>query len=418
VSTRFPSPRGLRPFWWPLEAKGWQWIEAGKDVPEFNERTVRQQRHHSIFRLTKHKEKTILSTKTMNDPKRTFAQRLAQARKMRGLSLRALAGKLAGRISHNALHKYERAQMMPDSEVLIALADALDQDVDFFFRAPSLELKELQFRKASRLGVREEEAIRERAVDYFERHREIEELLGIASQFKNPLADSSVRRGDEVEEAAGKLREEWRLGEDPLPNVREMLESKGIMMFEVDAPESFNGFAGRADGHPAIVLAKWLDRDLPRKRFTALHEVGHLLLKFPPDMASKDQETLCHRFAGAMLIPRRVFTAEFGGHRQHVSLAELANLKARYGLSIAALMHRALDLELITPAMYRRFCIVSRQKGWHKQEPGDYAGRESSGRFEQLVVRAASEAVISESKGAALLNEPFADFRERLAGVE
>ena len=41
-----------------------------------------------------------------------------------------------------------------------------------------------------------------------------------------------------------------------------------------------------------------------------------------------------------------------------------------------------------------------------------------SARFEQLVVRAASEAVISESKGAALLNEPFADFRERLAGVE
>ena len=37
--------------------------------------------------------------------------------------------------------------------------------------------------------------------------------------------------------------------------------------------------------------------------------------------------------------------------------------------------------------------------------------------FEQLVVRAASEAVISESKGAALLNEPLMDFRERLLGV-
>jgi Zn-dependent peptidase ImmA (M78 family) len=87
-------------------------------------------------------------------------------------------------------------------------------------------------------------------------------------------------------------------------------------------------------------------------------------------------------------------------------------------MSIAAIMHRALDLELITPALYKRYCIVSQKQGWRKQEPGQYAGSESSARFEQLVVRAASEAVISESKGAALLNEPFVDFRERLAGVE
>jgi hypothetical protein len=53
----------------------------------------------------------------------------------------------------------------------------------------------------------------------------------------------------------------------------------------------------------------------------------------------------------------------------------------------------------------------------HGKEPGVYAGRESSSRFEQLALRAASEAVISESKGASLLNEPFVDFRERLVGL-
>lgn len=354
----------------------------------------------------------------MDDPKQIFAQRLTQARKMRGLSLRALAEKLEGQISHNALHKYEMARMMPDSDVLVAVADALNQDVDFFFREPSLKLEGLQFRKASKLRAREEQAICERAVDYFERQREIEELLGIASRFENPLANLTVHNGEEVEAAAANLRKSWRLGEDPLPNVREMLEAKGIMVFEVEAPESFNGCAGHADGHPAMVLAHWLDRDLPRKRFTALHEVGHLLLKLPEKLGPREQEAICHRFAGAMLIPQRVFVAELGGHRQHVSIAELVSLKERYGISIAAIMHRALDLGLITPAIYKRYCILSRKKGWHKKEPGTYAGRESSARFEQLVVRAASEAVISESKGAALLNEPLVDFREKLAGVE
>ena len=347
-----------------------------------------------------------------------FGQRLAQARQMRGLSLRELGNRLEGRISYNALHKYERGLMMPDSDILISLADVLDQDVDFFFREPSLELKQLQFRKSSRLGAKEEKSIRERAVDYFERHREVEELLGIAKQFKNPLAGHAVRSGENVEEAADNLRRIWRLGEDPLPNVREMLELQGIMMFEVDAAESFNGFAGHADGYPVIVLARWLDRDLPRKRFTALHEVGHLLLQLDEKPSHKEQEAICHRFAGAMLIPRRVFIGEFGGHRQRVSLKELESIKARYGMSVAAVMRRALDLELITHSLYQRFCIISRKNGWHKKEPGDYAGTESSTRFEQLVIRAASEEVISESKGASLLNEPFVDFRNRLVGVE
>src|SRR5438552_11329448 len=111
----------------------------------------------------------------MHDPKLTFAQRLTQARKMRGLSLRALTEKLEGRVSHNALHKYEQGQMMPDSEVLTAVADALDQDLDFFFREAAVKLKEVRFRKASRLGLKQEQAIREQAADYFDRCREIDQ---------------------------------------------------------------------------------------------------------------------------------------------------------------------------------------------------------------------------------------------------
>lgn len=102
----------------------------------------------------------------MNDPKQIFAQRLTQARKMRGLSLRALSEKLEGQVSHNALHKYEMGSMMPDASVLMAVADVLQQDVDFFFREPGLKLEGLQFRKASKLGVKEELALRERAVDH------------------------------------------------------------------------------------------------------------------------------------------------------------------------------------------------------------------------------------------------------------
>ena len=353
----------------------------------------------------------------MNDPKLTFAQRLTQARKMRGLSLRALAEKMDGRVSYNALHKYERGVMMPDSEVLASVADALEQGLDFFFREPAVELKEVRFRKVLRLGAKQEQAMREQAADYFERYREIDQIVGTPVKFQNPLIGFRIKNPEDVETAADQVRAKWNLGDDPLPNVGEMLESKGVLIYEVEAPESFDGFAGHADGQPMIVLGKWLNNDLPRKRFTKLHETGHILLIFDRSISERDQERLCHRFAGAMLIPKSVFVQEFGGVRERVSLAELVDLKERYGISIAAIMHRAFDLDLVSGALYERFCITYKKEHWHKGEPGKYTGREMSSRFEQLVLRATSEGIVSQTKGAALLNEPLVDFRERLVEI-
>ena len=39
-----------------------------------------------------------------------------------------------------------------------------------------------------------------------------------------------------------------------------------------------------------------------RIRFTLLHELAHLLLKFG-DVSNKQKETLCHQFSRAMLLP-------------------------------------------------------------------------------------------------------------------
>ena len=75
------------------------------------------------------------------DPKEIFSKRLKQGRLMRGLSLRGLADSLNGEVvSYNALAKYEKAQMLPSSGVIVSLATALNLPQDFFFRSYSLEL--------------------------------------------------------------------------------------------------------------------------------------------------------------------------------------------------------------------------------------------------------------------------------------
>lgn len=145
-------------------------------------------------------------------PPAVFARRLQQARIMRGYSLRALEAAIRGAVSHNALAKYERGEMMPGSETLIALGEALGQPVDFFFRPFRVEVSEVRFRRKSKLRLRRQKAIRELAADYAERYREAEEWAGDVRRFVKPLAGRKVSTVAEAEDAAAALRREWNLG--------------------------------------------------------------------------------------------------------------------------------------------------------------------------------------------------------------
>jgi Zn-dependent peptidase ImmA (M78 family)/transcriptional regulator with XRE-family HTH domain len=351
-----------------------------------------------------------------NLPDDTFGRRLAQARQMRGLPLRKLAAQLDGLVTPTALNKYEQGQMMPGSEVLVALAGALGQSVDYFFRPFTVELKEIEFRKRSTLGAKDEKSIKERASDFFERYLEVEELLGLRQSFEHPLREHRViRKPDDIEAAAKELREAWQLGLDPISNIIELLEQHGIKVWEIDGLESFDGFSGWAGDIPVIVLNCRDAFSLPRRRLTALHELAHLLLDFEEgQFEDKEVEKLCHAFAAAVLMLREVFECEFGGRRTNVSLKELIDLKARYGISIAAIMARAVRLGLIAENYYKGFCIKSNRLNWRHDEPGEYRGEEHSRRFEQLLYRAAAEECVSLSKAASLAGKSLAEFRDTL----
>ena len=58
-------------------------------------------------------------------PETPFGVRLRAARKMAGLSLEDLAGKLGGRVTKQALSKSETGRMMPSPEVLERLDEVL-----------------------------------------------------------------------------------------------------------------------------------------------------------------------------------------------------------------------------------------------------------------------------------------------------
>lgn len=351
--------------------------------------------------------------------KQRFGERLRRARLMRGLTLRDVAEKLTAvgcQLSHAALQKYEKGLMGPDSSVVRALARVFDLDVGYFFRQKAVTLASIEFRKLTKFPKREVDRVREAAADYFEQYLQIEEILEIRG-LALPRVDLSHLRHDdeqalgaEAEKAAGLIRQKWKLGEDALNNVHEMLEEHGIKVTEVKADESFNGFSGWADQEtPVIVLADWLNADLPRKRLTALHELGHLVMELPEGVGHKMKEMLCYRFAAALLLPASALRARVGVKRPDgISLRERMGIKEDWGISIAALMRRAADLEILTPSQLKSFHFQNSKH--RKKEPGAWPGVEKANRYEQLVYRAAAQELITRAKAAEFLNVSLREF--------
>lgn len=105
---------------------------------------------------------------------------------------------------------------------------------------------------------------------------------------------------------------------------------------------------------------------------------------------------------------------QFGIIRKSFALEELIDIKLNFGILIAAIVVRADDFKTISDATYERFWKIYNTKGWRQKEPGDddYCGNESSTRFKQLVWRTLSEAMITRSKAAELMNVALDELRK------
>jgi Zn-dependent peptidase ImmA (M78 family)/DNA-binding XRE family transcriptional regulator len=347
-----------------------------------------------------------------------IAKRIKSARTLAGYSLRELSEKMEGIVSHTAIKKYEEGKMMPESKVLIALSKALNVKSDYFFKPFDVNIENIEFRKRSKLLVKEINAIKEKVIDSISNYIELEQFLNMSSFFVNPINDVLISNGDDVELAVNKLLDSWKLGFNALPNVVGLLEEKEIKVIEIEGNEHFDGLSGWANKNiPVIVINK--NFPIERKRLTALHELAHLLMVFSNELEPKQKEKLCHRFAGAMLMPKETFLQELGRYRTQISIPELVALKETYGISIQAIMARAKDLEIISEEKFIRFRVWMNQDEKRRKEIGlgAYIGREQSVRYKYLLFRAASEELISMSKAANMANQKLAAFRDEFIQI-
>lgn len=345
--------------------------------------------------------------------KAIFAERFKSARLMKGFSLQNLADAIDNQLSRQALHRYEKGEVIPDAEKINLLSKALNVSPDYFFRTTKVELSEIEYRKLSNMPQKEASVIKEKTKEYLSRYLELEEILGLPNEFENHLKDFEIVTSlDQVNKAAKFLREKWNLGNGAIFNVVEILEDKNIKVVKLNVDEDFDGLQTFVNETIPVVAYNIKKANKPdRIRLTLLHELAHLLLNFG-DISLKQKETLCFQFAGAMLLPEETIKAELGEHRNKLSTLELGNIKKQYGISMQAIVMRAKDCGIINDHYTRQFFFFIKQMNWKIDEPFEYQGVEESNRFEQLLFRALIEDQISTSKAASLSNKSLTEFKK------
>lgn len=346
-----------------------------------------------------------------------FAERFKSARLLKGFSLQDLADALGNQLSRQALHRYEKGEVIPDEVKINLLSKALDVRPDYFFRATTVELGKVDYRKLENTPQKVVLSIEEKTKEYLSKYLELEEILGISVDFDNPLKNFGVINSyDDVNRAANQLRKDWSLGNGAIYNVVELLEDKNIKVVKLDVDEDFDGLQtfvkyNEIEKIPVVAYNQRKANKPDRIRLTLLHELAHLLLDFG-DLPEKKRETLCFQFAGAMLLPDVTIKAELGDFRNKLSITELGSIKKQYGISMQAIVMRAKDCRIINEHYTKQFFFLIKQMNWKVDEPVEYEGLEESNRFEQLLFRALIEDQISMSKAASLNNQSLAEFKK------
>lgn len=354
--------------------------------------------------------------------------RLKLARKKVGLSLRGLADVMEGKVSAQAIGKYERGEMYPSSDMLILLSKTLKVSIPYLMDAQGVTLTAVDFRKKASTTAKDRARVETAVLEWVERYLQIEHLLELDSaEWEQPIdPPRQVQAVAEVDALADEVRQVWNLGLEPIANMTELLEEKGLKVLIENLPTRVSGFTcmvQRTNDEPELpVIVVNKQASLERRRLTLAHELAHRVVD-PECLTEKDEEQVANRFAGAFLMPRGSIEREMGQHRRAFGYQELIDVKHIYRVSGASLLVRLRDIHIISNSTLT-YAFQSIARGWRTQEPEELEPAQRRGeyeqecRFERLCYRALAEQLISVPKAAELLRCSIDQVEVGLKGPE
>ncbi|MBL4808906.1 MAG: ImmA/IrrE family metallo-endopeptidase [Phycisphaerales bacterium] len=341
---------------------------------------------------------------TVNEMPSLIGRRIRQARIAAGLTQDEVVLGLAENeiiLTKAGLSKYERGGSVPKAKTLMGLSRVLGVGSSFFFEDREVNVQWLAFRKAAKLSKSSQEKVKVIAADYVDTFMSLRRAMEPHRKV-DPVPQTQVRKLEDIETAAMKLRDYWKLGMQPIESVTGAIEDGGGIVIDVDGENDlFDGLSGWADETtPVVVVSREVSDD--RRRFSLAHELGHLVMQIHAKIDKKTEECWAHRFAASFLVPAEVARRELGDKRRRLDFQELEILKQKHGLSMQAWIFRASDLGIIEQSHARTLYSEMGSRGWRRVEPVDFEGEEIPTKFRQLTVRALAEGILSRTQAERL----------------
>ena len=293
-----------------------------------------------------------------------FGERVKQARELNGFTQTELANGLA--ITQSSVAQIESGRLSPSPELLEGIALQTRFPPSFFKQPPDddFPLGSLLFRSKAAATSREEKRVyRYAQIGY----RIIDKLLAKAKAIPLRLP----RVDDDLPGTAADLtRAALGLSPDqPIGHLTNTVERAGVLGLALPVQsqhiDAFSSWVGPKSERPLIVMAR-AEGDGARLRWSLAHEIGHLVTHQAVigDLAEIEQEA--NQFAGQFLMPEAAIREEL---LPPVTLASVAGLKQRWGVSMQALIMRALELNIITARQRKYLFQQLSMRGWRTREP-------------------------------------------------
>ena len=303
-------------------------------------------------------------------------ERLKIARMWRNLSATQLAD-LTG-FSRQTISMLENGKLMnPEFATVQKLSEKLGFPVTFFLEETKINLNEstTYFRSLlttnKKYRVEQEEKIKFIAIVY--------NMLSEYLEFEK-VNLPQIPTNATPQEAANILREYWGLGNRPIENIVYLAESNGLIVTDFETAtgdvDAFSHKITSDDMETYLIGYSKNKRTAARIHFDVAHEIGHILLhNWREDLECIDKEEFkeielqAHAFASAFFLPEDEFRKDVSPYA--TNLAYYTELKKTWKVSIAAMIRRAKDLDIITADDYSRLMRNMQKQGIRKIEPLD-----------------------------------------------
>jgi len=285
--------------------------------------------------------------------------RLMQARRLAELTKKGVAAEVG--VSPAAVGQWESGTTAPRPDHIARLADLLEVPPAFLAtgrRYVRLDVADAHFRSLRSTPA----ALRAKAIAFTEQIWELTHALETRVQI--PTVDLPGFAGGEVHPgdyagnpgaAARELRRHWGLGEGPIPHLVNTMERHGLIVtlipFAGAATKTIDAFSTSHLPRPVVVLTPDRADDIYRHRFTAAHELGHLMLHGDTAPGDPVQEREADAFAAELLTPGAAIVPLLPAR---VELHELERLGQSWGVAVESLVYRCHEVGRISDATYRR----------------------------------------------------------------